>query len=125
MDITRKRICWTGFVWDWRSQTVKCEVEEEQEEQEQEQEQEEEEEEEEEEEKAGEEESTVVMMIIMIMITVLFPVSLINLKQVRTAANSTVHFHIEKIARNWKWKVGTDKIKRKGWEYVKEKKHIT
>ena len=55
---------------------------------------EEEEEEEEEggEEKEGEEESTAVMKII---ITILFPVSLINLKYMRSAAKNKVHFHIE------------------------------
>ena len=39
----------------------------------------------------------VVMMIIMIIITILLPVSLINLKYMRSAANSKVHFHIEKL----------------------------
>ena len=36
-------------------------------------------------------------MIIIIIITVLFPVSLINLKYNRYAANSKVYFHIEKL----------------------------
>ena len=86
--ITRQRIRWTGFLWDWRSQTVKSEVEAEEEK--------EEEEEEDGEEKEGEEDSMVVMMIIMMIITILFPVSLINSKYeyMGFAANSKVHFHI-------------------------------
>jgi hypothetical protein len=37
------------------------------------------------------------MIIIMIMITILFPVSFINLKYMRFAANNNVYLYIEKL----------------------------